>query len=1082
MHDVSFFLLKNWLPVGVSAIVFFGIGLLLAKFIWGRHNQRLANAIEENMNLASQWSALGASQQDLFKRLRVRWQADRDTYETALAEKEARISHLGAQWKAQGGDGAALVEPPAEEVEAHKRVMELEASLAAEKAAADKLRTELDKMAELPILPFAVKGHGEAVAGAPTEDSMQTRLRELEQDLIDTHDELHKVRGDYEKQVKLVESLEAKLIAAPEAAPVADHVVAPVAESVAESVELVQLRALVALRSREMRQARETRSAGGGAGAEALASLRAEAEVLEASLRSELDAARREAEANESALAAEKADLEARVAGLSSELRERESEIARLEASVAGREAELGEAKLQLASLESVGRRKSALQAELNDVHHELYDVRRALNARIDRIGHLEARLAELSETEAKNASLELDLEGARSGLADTLRSLAEADAARAEVSLALEDLRALQASERSEAAALSGQLAEVRRELSETRLALAAKTDDYQKAIGQMDELEAIIEDRGAEVNDLSTELREQRDQVRRLRNTLAETQGELEALSEEARVLNAGAEARVRLGEEQQARIAALELSLAERYRELNRIRVEADDQSRDAKHFESKAFQLEAELERRSAEFAASDRRIASVEEALEASRAEIDRLSAELDRSGNSLGQLRDELRTLSRDKEETLRELDRATRRVAELEEAARKREEQIAELGRGLQDARARSAEFEQKAELLQAELASAREERRLSGISIAELEDALRAGDDRTLQLSHRLDEKEAEVAGLVDELNRLQVLVDAGAAAETEAQVRLSILEGELQARLAEIRRDEEASVERHVRELKLRSAEVASLREQFDEQAAQLAREIDARESSQHEIEALREKLAARAEEVRDLQNRISEVMMQRASRDMEVAVLKEKLSEMEARASETADLVAPVVDVPLSEAAPSVAESPYAVLEELPEEEGIPLDEVPGQKAHHTPQRPEPAEARGGDAPAEAFSWNAGDEEFTAFFNEGSFTLSRAEAEKVDRCARSIRRLGKRVEVHVVGYAGVEGTPDFSESLSARRADAVRERLVERGVAVGVLKVRASGQDRRFSDWKARRVELILSPVAAAETVN
>lgn len=1076
MHDVSFFLLKNWLPVGVSAIVFFGIGLLLAKFIWGRHNQRLANAIEENMNLASQWSALGASQQDLFKRLRVRWQADRDTYETALAEKEARISHLGAQWKAQGGDVAAFVEPPSEEVEARKRVKELEASLAAEKAAADKLRTELDKMAELPILPFAVKSHGEASAGAPAEDSMQTRLRELEQDLIDTHDELHKVRGDYEKQVKLVESLEAKLIAAPppEAAPFADHA--------AESVELVQLRTLLASRSREMRQARETRPAGGGAEAEALASLRSETAALEASLRSELDAARREAEARESALAAEKADLEARIAARSAELRDREAELARLEASVAGREAELGEAKLQLASLEGVGRRKSALQAELNDVHHELYDVRRALNARIDRIGHLEARLAELAETEAKNASLQLDLEGVRSGLADTLRSLAEADADRAGASRALEDLRALQASERAEAAAISGQLAEARRELSETRLALAAKTDDYQKAIGQMDELEAIIEDRGAEVNDLSTELREQRDQVRRLRITLAETQGELEALSEEARVLNAGAGARVRFGEEQQARIAVLEQSLAERYRELNRIRVEADDHSRNAKHFESKACQLEAELERRSAEFAASDRRIASVEEALEASRAEIDRLSAELDRSGNSLGQLRDELRTLSRDKEETLRELDRATRRVAELEEADRKRGEENAELGRGLQDARARSAELEQKAELLHAELENAREERRLSGISIAELEEALRAGDDRTLQLSHRLDEKEAEVAGLVDELNRLQVLVDAGAAAETEAQVRLSILEGELQARLAEFQRDEEASVERHVRELKLRSAELASLREQFDEQAAQLARETAARESSQHEIEALREKLAARVEEVRDLQNRISEVMMQRASRDMEVAVLKEKLQEMEARASETADLVAPSVDGPLSEAAPSVAESPYAVLEELPEEEGIPLDEVPGQKAHHTPQRAETPEARGGEAPAEAFSWNAGDEEFTAFFNEGSFTLTRAEAEKVDRCARSIRRLGKRVEVHVVGYAGIEGTPDFSESLSARRADAVRERLVERGVAVGVLKVRAAGQDRRFSDWKARRVELILSPVAAAEAVN
>ena len=72
MHDLSFFLLKNLLPVGLVAIVFFSIGLLLAKFIWGRFNQRLSYAIEENLNLASQWSALGASQRDLFQKLRGR--------------------------------------------------------------------------------------------------------------------------------------------------------------------------------------------------------------------------------------------------------------------------------------------------------------------------------------------------------------------------------------------------------------------------------------------------------------------------------------------------------------------------------------------------------------------------------------------------------------------------------------------------------------------------------------------------------------------------------------------------------------------------------------------------------------------------------------------------------------------------------------------------------------------------------------------------------------------------------------------------------------------------------------------------
>ena len=174
---------------------------------------------------------------------------------------------------------------------------------------------------------------------------------------------------------------------------------------------------------------------------------------------------------------------------------------------------------------------------------------------------------------------------------------------------------------------------------------------------------------------------------------------------------------------------------------------------------------------------------------------------------------------------------------------------------------------------------------------------------------------------------------------------------------------------------------------------------------------------------------------------------------------------------------------AEVAPEAVVSPYALMEALPEEdEGIPLDELPGQKSHHTPQKAEVTEPKKPEPASEAVSWNAGDEAFTVFFNESAYVLSRAETEKVDHCARSIRRLGKKVEVILVGYAGSEGTPDFNESLSARRADAVRERLIERGVSVSVLKVRAAGQDRRFTDWKARRVELILSPVAAAETVN
>ena len=105
-----------------------------------------------------------------------------------------------------------------------------------------------------------------------------------------------------------------------------------------------------------------------------------------------------------------------------------------------------------------------------------------------------------------------------------------------------------------------------------------------------------------------------------------------------------------------------------------------------------------------------------------------------------------------------------------------------------------------------------------------------------------------------------------------------------------------------------------------------------------------------------------------------------------------------------------------------------------------------------------------------------------FDESAFQLSDAEIRKIDQCAREIRRFGRKAEVTLVGYAGSEGSSDFSEGLSARRADAVRERLLERGVPQSIVKVKGAGRDRRFSDWKARRVDMIVAPVAVAETVN
>lgn len=1140
MHDFSFFLLKSLLPVGGVAILFFGIGLLLAKFIWGRFQQRLTNAIEENMNLASQWSALGASQQDLFKKLRVRWQSDRDAFEAVIGEKDLVIARLGEQLKAGGATLPDIPMVSAEDIAARAKVRELEAALAAERAEVARLR-ERSEQGEMPVLPFAVLDP--KAAKAPAEEDLAGRIRDLEQDLIDTHDELHRVRADYEKQVALVESLEAKLIAVP----------APVEPPV--SAETAQMAALLAQRGREAK-ARFQRlhllqseaQASTEASLAGMASLHAAALAASEEEKKALEVRLAETTAGlETRLAETTAALEARLADAGTALDDHRAEIARLGEMAAMREAELAGAREQLAELEALRRRRGSLQGELNDAHHELYDVRRALNLRIESIGRLESRLAELAEVETRNSSLDRDLESTRAQLAAALQSLATAEVDRDLAAGSLAEVETLLATERTEAAAVSAQLNDARRELSEVRIALSARTEDYQKARAQMEELEAIIGDRSAEVNDLSTELRQQRDLVRQLKNTLAETQGELEALAEESRTLNAGVKARAAFADEQQSRIAALEVALAERYRELNRIRVEAEEHSRNARHHESRATHLESELARRGAEFDASDRRIATVEEELEAANTRIAELSGKLEKTEVSLGELSQELQGVSREKDETLRDLERASRRVAELEEAARKREVQLVEIERELVDARTMGGSLGQKIERLQVELESALEERRLSAVSVGEMEEALRASDERTLQLSARLDEKEAEVASLATELEKLRLLVDERSAGESEARARVAALEEEIEVRVDELRRElasaekarsqeidaqadeiarlreeTEALCARHAAELTMQgeqsgaeaakrreelevltarhaeelatlreqalaesarlreegAAEIAGLREQLAAEAARLEEETALRRASLSEIETLREKLAARSESIRDLQNQISSVMMQRDSRDSELSLLKEKLRAMEDTSREALSGlgVASLAKRPAQPLDPAALEAvSQNLVAAATGEEGISLDALPAVQAHHPPK----PVAETAEAPV---AWAGNDDDLTVFFNDAASVPSQAEIEKIDRCARSIRRLGRRVEVTVIGYAGSEGSPDFNESVSARRADAVRERLVERGVSQSVVKVRAAGQDRRFSDWKARRVEMIVAPIAVAETVN
>ncbi len=1207
MYDIPLFLLKSLLPVGLISLVFFSIGLLLARMIWGRNQKRLSNAIDESMNLTSQWSALGSSQQDLFKKLRVRWQADRNSFEKCLSEKDSRISILKEQIQTVRGKSpnGGVSE---DEIEMKVRLRELESQLASEKAVSAKLREDLEQVPEMPVLPFAVKDKADA---APVSDRLETRILELEQDLVDTHNDLHQVRSDYERQSELVESLEARLIQAPAPEKIAEaeqiqalfdqrsrelRLIREQAASqkqaiAAEGIRLegerraaseqaaTELREEIARLTAEHEQAvlalqdeAESRGAEHEQAAtelrEEIARLTAEHEQAATELREEIArltadheqavlALKDEAESrgaeheqaatelreeiarltaeHEQAVLSLKDEAESRGAEHEQAATELREEIARLTAEheqmvqVHASERQSLESKslaahalfeeeiLQLhANLESKGqeflglqsrfaeqtsawetaqaehseteaafrRRRESLQSEINDVCHELFDVRQALNDRIARMATLEQNLAEQSTTAstAQERNIELEkqlgaLQGESEALKDDLKTVTHR---LEEATEALSALRTEHEAKSAEASLTSSQLLEIRKELSETKIALDSRSDEHQKSLAQIEELETVLEERTTEVSTLSEELRRQRDELRQIKDALAQTEGELEALVDESRVLGKDVQDRQRHSEEQALRMVSLESALAERYRELNEVRVAADLHARDSQKHESRVLELEEEVKLRDAEIALSNQNLASAESSLETANASIADLSDRLAQSEVAINDLRSELEIVSKEKVEVLSRLEEVTSHITELEEAAQSREEQLSLIDVELTEHRASVAEMEPRIERLQAELKAA-EEGRLNSVKEAEeLAQALRESDERSLALSLRVDEKEKEITTLREEASSLQTRVDTLTQDESDARERCLILEKEVELKteeLTEVNRVHRE--EREARELEMGaklsqseddrqrlsaalSSEIDSLRVQLAEEQAKASEFTSFRETSDAKILSLRQSLDARLQEVQELQTRLNDLIKQRASRDREFSEIEEKLRSFESLAF-----------------TPVASDNSYEALLTVPEGDGIPLDDL----APFGTQTPRSSRDSKEESEVDLTTgWAESDTAFAVFFDEGGSELRDDDRSKIDQAARAIRGLGREVEVTVIGYAGAEGSSDFNKSLSAQRADAVRERFIQRGILLGVVKVQAVGQDRRFSGVRAQRAEIVISPVTAPESVN
>ena len=472
--------------------------------------------------------------------------------------------------------------------------------------------------------------------------------------------------------------------------------------------------------------------------------------------------------------------------------------------------------------------------------------------------------------------------------------------------------------------------------------------------------------------------------------------------------------------------------------------------------------------------------------------------------DLDLANGRLVQLQDDLQQVSQDKEDTLRDLDLANGRLAQSEEAAALRETQLGAISQELSESIRETSDLEVMLNRLNTELETAREEQEASRLGIAELEDSLRASEERTLTLSSRLEEKEGELGTLLAELETLRVSIEASEAKEAAALARLEELQTGYESKLVDAESalaaagEERELLTKQQREEAARlTSELETMRETIAGQTTRLESGAEQRDRSLAEVETLQGKLEQRSDSIRELQDQLSSIILQRASRDIEISALKEKLLAVEielseARQSEAAHSEAllalsaarelpPVAESLVDEARLAAAIHRSLTAEVSGAEEGISLDEIVAKTTHYPPQVATPTPSVPVKSKGKKSSAGVGDDH-TVYFNEGNASLSTAELEKIDLCARAIRRFGRKVEVTVIGYAGSEGNADQTERISALRADAVRERLLEKGVSQNLVTVRGSGQDRRFSDWKARRVEMIVVPVAIAEAVN
>ena len=108
----------------------------------------------------------------------------------------------------------------------------------------------------------------------------------------------------------------------------------------------------------------------------------------------------------------------------------------------------------------------------------------------------------------------------------------------------------------------------------------------------------------------------------------------------------------------------------------------------------------------------------------------------------------------------------------------------------------------------------------------------------------------------------------------------------------------------------------------------------------------------------------------------------------------------------------------------------------------------------------------------------------YFDSSSAAIKASEEEKIAEAAQLILASSDvKRSLTVGGYADLQGNADFNRNLSLKRANAVRDGLIAKGVPAARLTVNHFGEDTSKSAkddlWKSRRVEISITASADAK---